>query len=345
MRSTRRISARHSSATTLQAPTSDSGYTDATDQDALTPRFTVNYQATDTVMVYILAAKGNKPAEFNDSYFRITADPCGSLEARDNPADQGGSLTHTKEEKAWTYEAGTKTSWLDGRIVANISGFYIDWTNQATFQTVQVGSVIANVQRNAGSSEVYGLEFESSYALTDRLSLSLSYGLANGKYLEYSDPFFANTTGIGLDANGDFINGSNNVAGHSIPNNPKHSIITGLSYARDISANLEWFGRTDFILESKRYVDAANFMHIPNRKLWNGRLGLEANNWTVTAFVNNILDEETPTAIPNFIYFPDTGLAWDKPDCASQRCWVESWAASPQRGRNWGLDLLFRFGS
>jgi len=318
---------------------------DETDEDAFTPRFTVNYQATDDIMLYALAAKGNKPAEFNTGYFRATADPCATLAARDNPEEDGGSLTHTKEEKAWTYEVGTKTAWLNGRIIANLSAYYIDWTNQATFQTVQIGSVIANVQRNAGKSEVYGVEVESSYALTDNWSASLSYGLANGKYEEYNDPFFANTTGIGLDADGNIDNAANNVGGNYIPNNPKHSIIAALSYAKDISADMNWFARTDYVLESKRYVDAANFMFIPNRDVWNGRVGLEAYNWTVTAYVNNILDQQTPTSIPNFLYFPDTGVAWDKEDCNTQRCWVESWAAGPSRGRNWGLDLIFRFGS
>ena len=46
---------------------------DETDESAVTPRFTLNYQATDDIMLYTLVAKGNKPAEFNTGYFRITA--------------------------------------------------------------------------------------------------------------------------------------------------------------------------------------------------------------------------------------------------------------------------------
>jgi iron complex outermembrane receptor protein len=325
--------------------------TDETDEDAFTPRLTLTYHANNDMMFYALAAKGNKPAEFNTAYFRPTANPCGSLAARDNPEDEGGSFTHTKEEEAWTYEVGGKTTWLAGRVLANLSLYYIDWTNQATFQTVQVGSVVGNVQRNAGRSEVYGLEFESSYGITDNFSASFSYGLANGTYLEYDDPFYANTTGIGLE-DGKLVNGSNNVAGNSIPNNPKHSVVTALNYARNFTANVGWFARTDYIWESKRYVDAANFMTIPDRDIWNGRVGLESDRWTVTAWVDNILDDQTPTAIPNFLYFPDSGVSWANKNrngttgtnCASgNRCMVESWAASPQRGRNYGLDVIFRF--
>jgi hypothetical protein len=50
-------------------------------------------------------------------------------------------------------------------------------------------------------------------------------------------------------------------------------------------------------------------MTIPNRQIWNGRIGLESDSSTLAAFVNNILDEDTPTAIPKFLYFPDSGLA------------------------------------
>ncbi len=47
-----------------------------------------------------------------------------------------------------------------------------------------------------------------------------------------------------------------------------------------------------------RYTSADNLLQFPNRKLWNGRVGLNSTNWTFTAYVNNILDDQTGE-IPN----------------------------------------------
>ncbi|MDG1463395.1 MAG: TonB-dependent receptor, partial [Gammaproteobacteria bacterium] len=104
---------------------------DSSDNNALTPRATLTWTVSDDAMFYVLASKGNKPAEFNSAYFRATvqANPCATLEAR------AAGLTQTKEETAWTYEGGTKTTWLGGRALVNMSVFFIEWTNQTVFET------------------------------------------------------------------------------------------------------------------------------------------------------------------------------------------------------------------
>lgn len=316
---------------------------DSTDNDSLTPRLTVRYQPTDDVMVYALAAKGNKPAEFNSAFFREPTDPCRTAEAKED------GLTQTEEETAWTYEAGTKTTWWGGRALFNLSAYYIDWQNQATFQTIQLGNTANTIAVNAGKSHVYGVEIESSFALTDNLSASVSYGLANGKYDEYNDKYLANTTGNGLNPNtGELAEDANNAKGNYIPFNSKHSLVTSLSYNRALTSDIGWFFRTDYILESKKYTGASNLSWLGGRDLWNGRLGMDSEHWSASLYINNILDDTTPTAAPSFFIFPSTGTGWSKSPnqfggCQVGDCTVETAALSPSRGRNVGLDLLFRF--
>ena len=271
---------------------------------SFTPRLTARYLHSDETMLYALIAKGNKPAGFNRTFFRAaTADPCETLGYINNPGDD---ITTMDEEDAITYELGAKTTWLDSRILTNLSLFYIDWENQSVYQT----DGLIQYNDNAGKSEVFGLELETAFVITDNLTGQFSYGLADGKFVEYTDDFFAKNTGIGLNPDGTVDPASNNVKGHRFPSTPKHSFVTALSYTRGISADMDWFAHTDFILETGRYTSADNFIKIPTRKLWNVRTGFDRPEWTLTAYVNNILDENTPTSVFGFQYIQ--GLKWDQ---------------------------------
>lgn len=315
--------------------------------ESLTPRFTLEFQATDDAMIYVLAAKGNKPGSFNAQYFRANTIP----EFSELSLSNGEALVD--EEKVWTYEIGIKTSWLDGRIIANLSAFYNDWTNQGVFRNKPSlvidpagtepceldGMIISqtpcrenltNVQENAGTSDVFGLELETTFAITDNLIYQFAYGLADAEFDEYNDGFFADSTGIDDPL---LINGGN-VHGFKVPNVPKHSLVTSLDYRDALNANWEWFLRTDFIWESRRYTQAANFTQTDDRSIWNWRLGVQNERWTLTGFVNNILDDTTQVANLAFVAF-DTPLENGNP--------AEYWTLNPSRGISWGVEARYAF--
>lgn len=320
---------------------------------SFTPRFTLRYQPTDETSIYALAAYGEKPAEFVLAWFRTIADQCDSIAEAQKP---DGGLTRIDPEEAWTYETGIKTSWMDRRLTTNLSVFFIDWENQAVSQNTPIGGTLTQINVNSGTSEVYGLELESTFVFTENLTGQFSYGLANGYFTNYNDENLAQLTGDGLvfESPGvpatDPVTGgliydasANNAKDNRLPGSPKHSFIFGLNYANELSLNLfegaetlEWFARTDFVLETERYSQANNFTEFPNRKLWNGRIGLDSDNWTVTAYVNNILDDLTPTGIFNFPVI--TGAVWASGTMPTQN------SMSPAYGRAYGLELLYRFG-
>ena len=333
--------------------------------NALTPRLTVRYQPDDDLMLYALAAKGNKPAEFNSAYFRVaTGDGCETAAAID------AGVSQIKEEKAWTYETGVKKNWLDGRITTNLSVFFINWRNQSVFQVRPVNGVLTQITGNAGKSEVFGLELETSYVMTDFLTGRFSYGLADGKFVRYNDSVIAETTGVGLmidpltnqpmRINGSLVfdESANNAKGNRLPSSPKHSFILALDYQRPTSVsvlgidNLEWFARTDFVFESDRYSSATNYIKFPNRKLLNMRIGIDQPTWTLTVYGANLLDDQTPTAIFGFEVIGTDNLGWQNgfdsatnlPDGSVGRSPnMNSYAPPP--GRQVGLEWLYRFGN
>ena len=310
---------------------------------SFTPRFTARYEPDAETMVYVLVAKGTKPAEFNDAFFRAaTADACESIDAINEGA------TVIEEEVAWTHEAGFKKTWLDGRLTTNFSVFTIDWENQGVFQRTSIAGRPATITENAGQSEVNGAELETNYIFTDNLTGIFSYGLADGKFIQYDDPFFADTTGIGNDANGDIINGSNNVAGNSLPSSPKHNFIVSLDYVRGLRGDMDFFARSDFVYEGRRFTAADNFVKIPSRKLLNLRIGTETTAWRATAYVRNMLDERTPASV--FSFQALQGLDWNNgtdeaglPDGSVGRD-VQLYSAAVTPGRAYGVEFLYRFG-
>jgi len=326
---------------------------------SFTPRFTVRYQPTDNTSIYALAAYGEKPAEFVMAYYRVSANPCQTLV--ENSKDDG--LNRIEPEEAWTYEWGTKTNWMDRRLITNFSMFYIDWENQAVAQNTLVGSTLTQINVNSGTSEVFGVELETTFVFTENLTGQFSYGLADAKFKQYNDENLANLTGVGIElefdtdpfkpnqwvpvigADGGWVydQSANNADGKRVPGSAKHSFIFGLNYSNEVTLNLfngaetlDWFARTDFVLETDRYSQANNFTQYPSRKMWNGRIGLDSANWTLTGYVNNILDDLTPTGIFNFPLI--TGALWSSTGGPTQN------SVSPAFGRAYGLELIYRFG-
>ena len=318
---------------------------------SFTPRVTLRYQPNDDLMLYGLVAKGNKPGGFNIGFFAgaalPTAFPDDPITDPEDPrcADLGVALgsydaiacdkASFKEEEAWTYESGIKTNWLDRRITANLALFYIDWVNQGQFQTVDTarngGNVTDTMVVNAGKSRSIGLELETNFAVTDSLLLIANYGYVQAEYVEFNSDFYAGITGI------DDPDGKGNVAGFRLPNNPEHSVVLGAIYTDQLTASLGWFGRTDLVYETSRKADPTNLGEMDDRTLLNVRLGLESETLRLTLYMTNLLDDDTPTAISDFVNFmPGSNFA--------NGSYANIWTMNPNRGRNWGLEMSYHFG-
>lgn len=315
------------------------GYAAKQSTDAITPRFTLRYQASDDIMAYVLAAKGNKPADWNGELFRYDvlrrvtdlavtgrADP---LIPPEEVVDFANAA-QVKEEEQWTYEIGAKTAWLDRRLTVNLAAFFIDWKNQAIFRTACTNSTITatqlcfTIRDNAGKTEIYGAELESNFVVNEHLFLIANYGYQKGEFKEGSDGFLRDVTG-----NGD-------LKGKEVSGAPNHSLVLGMVATSQVTPRLEGFLRADYVYESEKWNQSANFNKIGSRNLANLRLGVQTENWTLTAYVTNLLDDDTPVAALDFFDFGDSLANGEAP---------KLYSLNPQRGRNYGLELSYRFGA
>lgn len=156
----------------------------------ISPKIAFSYAISQNTSVYALAAKGFKTGGFNSTFER--------------PED----LTFLPEQ-SWNYEIGLKTSLFEQRTFAELSLFYIDWTNQQIYQTVPSGR--GSMLKNAGHSLSKGFEFSLKSALPKSFELFVSYGYTHATFLSY------------------VVDSTKNYNGNFLPYVPRHTMALQLN--------------------------------------------------------------------------------------------------------------------
>ena len=82
-------------------------------------------------------------------------------------------------EDITAYEAGFKADLLDSRFRLNVAGYFYDFTD---FQTTVSASNISAIERAVVNTdqEIYGVDVEAVFALTEDLILNGSYAFVDG---------------------------------------------------------------------------------------------------------------------------------------------------------------------
>ena len=244
-----------------------------------TPRITAEYDLSEDSMVYVSAAKGVKAGGFNG----FVAGPLTLIEAEQTFAP----------EKNWTYEIGTKNTLMDGRLIVNASVYYIDWASmQITtiptgFDTANLaaGTVAPTIFLNVGDVTNKGIEIDGQFQMTEEVSVNYAFST--------SDPTFNDGTkwgqfvGVCDDA---FCPADGEVGGSTLQRQSTTQGSFGIQYDSALTADLDFYARGDVTYTSKQYVDAMNLAWGPGRYNVNASLGVSGDNWSVTAWGENLFD-------------------------------------------------------
>jgi iron complex outermembrane receptor protein len=138
--------------------------------DSWTPKFGVEYQANDDLLVYASYSKGFKGGGWN----------------RVPPAISNGQLIYGvfsyAPENVDAYEVGAKFQNADNTLRLNVSAYYNDYSGLQVSQQIP-GTTIARVA-NASGARVQGIEFEPSWQVTDTFLLYGNAAVTDGKYTE-----------------------------------------------------------------------------------------------------------------------------------------------------------------
>ena len=134
------------------------------DEQLVTPRFAIQYFATEDFMAFASATRGFKSGGWN---------------ARGTAAQE---LLPFDPEKVWSYEAGFRSEFANRTVRLNVTAFYMDVEDfQVPSAFVRDNGTVAFITRNFADLENQGLEIDATWAPTEGLSLYAAVGIQDAE--------------------------------------------------------------------------------------------------------------------------------------------------------------------
>lgn len=262
----------------------------------LQPKLTLRYGLTDNLNFYANWGIGFKSGGFNNQ---------GSAAIVDQNFNQfiGTNVLINdifRKEKSSAFEAGLKGSIAGGAITFDLAGYYTDVDDMQFFEFFVGGFGLLRVVSNIDEVEIYGLEFN-----------------ANAEIVEGWDIFGSiNVTESEIKANAS----RPNTVGNESPYTADYTINLGTQVVAPIATSFDLVMRADYRLTGPTwfhsvqdntsptlfsgllpgsalmlpgFVGDADYS-ITERKAFGVldlRVGFEGENWNITAFADNLLDE------------------------------------------------------
>ena len=260
-----------------------------------TPRVILEWAQTDDLLFYASAAEGIKPGGIST---------LGAGRFLD--ADGDGLLTEFifDAETLWSYEVGLKGTWLDGTLRTNIAGFFQDYTDKQVGTQGFVGNspVPTGVILNAGEAEIWGLELDTLWQPNDNWTFGLAYTFLDTEYTEFE--VLSGSAIQTLRAGNCTVVVTNGVSqcqldlsGNQIEFIPEHALALSGRYSQPIEAwkgdDVSWFIEANSQYQSERFADETNRVELDSYWLTDLRVGLQAEEWDILFYVNNLLDDDT----------------------------------------------------
>jgi len=222
------------------------------------PKFTLRYKPSDDITLFGGWSRGFRSGGFNQSGVGAVAD--ANNIAGVNDLFEG--------EVADTWEVGFKGQFADGRLNTSLSLFSTESTNGYFFVFL-----VANSTQNLGNldADYKGAEFEISGKVTDNFELFASVGYTDSEITGMEDP---------------------SVVGNKAPLVPDVTYNLGAQWRQPLGDKMALALRADYQHIGETYWEPYNLTSRDPVDLIDLRLGLEGENWAVTAWSKNLTDEK-----------------------------------------------------
>lgn len=227
-------------------------------EEGFNPKFSLSWTPSGDFMAYALVSKGFRIGGPN-----VTPSLPGQPVPRDFESD---SLIN--------YEVGIRSDLADGRLLLDVTGFFIDWDNiQLNRQTTS--SLSFGI--NAGAAEVYGVEASTALRIVDGLTLRTAVTYTDATISE-EIPGYPDVT-VGAVP-----------AGSQLPGASDWLVSNVLTYewsAGSLEPSLALSQR--YVSEAPSAIDGGSVEGDYN--VFDARFRLNWDRFGITAFVENIGDE------------------------------------------------------
>ena len=288
--------------------------------DGFLPRVTLDWQPTDSHLLYVTYAEGTKPGGFNSTV-----------------AIEAGVPTYDEEEVK-SIELGAKSVLADGQVRANVALFFNELTGYQLTQNVQAGQNAQSATVNAGDADINGLEAELLLNPSEIAGLTLRFNYAYTD-AEYTEGFDQNE-GVLLDvlddrsidcSTGDQfpdVDGCQSlfgsIDGKQIPRTTEHQMFADVEYRRPLTNGWEWYAGVSYIFESSKFAQVHNLAETGDTSVVNARMGLISDRYSIRVFGRNLNGEETAYNVIRY---------------AEPSAFRRNFIASPRRDTYFGISL------
>ncbi len=273
---------------------------DQSDQGTLF-KFNAAYDWTDDLMTYFTISQGFRIGNTNGLEACIL--PIGSQTV----CGSEGELEYTAD-RTTNYEFGVRSQWFDRSLTLNGSIFYIDWSDPQVQSATAVG--LQPIIINAAGARSQGFDISADWRATDALSIRASYAFTQAELTDVAPRLIREIVPPGFQSTLNFIDGR---PGDRLPGSPEHQANLFVTYSLPSFGGLEWdlnYGASYTGDVLTRTGGRGDNTTLPSYSLHNLSLSAEADAWTVTFYVRNLLDEFVESNARGGIdynqYVPDT---------------------------------------
>ncbi len=249
------------------------------------PRVNVSWKPSSDLLAYYTYSEGVRPGGRN-----------GGVAQRPAAEALGAPLTF-EPDRLINNEIGMKSTWADGRFLANITAFMMDWEDYQIRLSLPVAGATTV---NAGNASIDGVEAQFAFKPTDKWELSTAF--------TYLDARIDDDIVLG---NGAIVAGE---AGDALPAVPEWKLAAGAVFTTPLPwAGLEGYSRFDvsYVGDSVNATNASILLFgaestvpatQPSYSIGDLSFGVRSDNgWEAWLSINNLWDERAITYIyPRF---------------------------------------------
>ena len=259
----------------------------------LAPSLNIQHDWSDDVMLYATASIGYKSGGYDArSNASPEANEIRPLQNLDEPTPiiLVGSFEYD-EEQATSFEAGAKTTLLDGSAELNIAAFYTQYDDLQV--SIFDGTLGFNVG-NAGAATTMGLEFDGRMALSENLMMTGAFALLDFEFTDFANgQCYQGQTP-------DYNVGGNDYCDYKGKTNQYVADYSGnltFVYTTMVSKDLEFRGGADFVFtgdyNSSQNLDPSQQQDAYIKANLRFSLADVTAGWDVAFLVKNATDETT----------------------------------------------------